>query len=153
MVSRSRSRRTTAKRVVVSGADVVKSWTVNGGNVYKADQSWDLGFGKNQVFVDGKMMIESRWPNTTLDISNPVKASADAGSSGGQYGIDLRRGAQGQDGRPIQRRYIQVLPGERWVAQTGKVNVSSDGKLTYSLTAARSAAATTAVCATGRRTT
>ena len=36
-----------------------------------------LGFGNNQVFVDGQMMIEARWPNTTLDVTRPRKASAD----------------------------------------------------------------------------
>jgi hypothetical protein len=74
------------EKVTVSGADVVSGWDVHAGSVYKADQSWDLGFGDNQVFLDGRMMTEARWPNTTLDVSRPVKARADdlaaSGSSG-----------------------------------------------------------------------
>src|SRR5688500_9014705 len=61
--------------VTVSGADVVSGWSLHGGSVYKASQEWDLGLGKNQVFVDGQMMTEARWPNTTLDVSRPVKAT------------------------------------------------------------------------------
>src|SRR5688500_6549603 len=48
------------EQVTVSGADVVGGWSAHGGFVYKARQSWDLGFGNNQVFVDGRMMIEAR---------------------------------------------------------------------------------------------
>ena len=62
--------------VTVSGADVIpaNSWTLSSGSIYKAPMSWDLGDGNNQVFLDGKMMIEARWPNTTLDVSNPKLA-------------------------------------------------------------------------------
>ena len=35
---------------------------------------------EDQVFVDGVMMNLARWPNTSLDVSRPVKAVADAGS-------------------------------------------------------------------------
>src|SRR4029079_601273 len=59
------------ERVTVSGADRVSGWSLNGGFVYKTIQDGTLGDGRNQVFVDGRMMIEARWPNTTLDISRP----------------------------------------------------------------------------------
>src|SRR4051812_14938410 len=39
--------------VTVSGADVVGNWSNYSGHVYRARQGWDLGFGENQVFVDG----------------------------------------------------------------------------------------------------
>jgi hypothetical protein len=53
------------EKVIVSGADVVATaWSVDNGNVYKAPMSWDLGRGYNQVFVDGQMVMEARWPNT-----------------------------------------------------------------------------------------
>ena len=57
--------------VTVSGADVIpaNSWIPYSGNIYLAPMSWDLGNSANQVFVDGQMMIEAQWPNTTLDVS------------------------------------------------------------------------------------
>ena len=53
-------------------------WSAYQNSPYKAHQLWDLGAGKNQVFVDGQMMIEARWPNTTLDVIHPRKANADS---------------------------------------------------------------------------
>lgn len=56
----------------VSGADPVTRWTrVGATNVYTAPVSVpisgtaDTGFLANQVFVDGAMMPEARWPNVT----------------------------------------------------------------------------------------
>ncbi len=61
--------------VTVSGADLVDcDWTVYSGHIYQTAIALPLtGYGEqitgnatllaNQVFVDGKMMIEARWPN------------------------------------------------------------------------------------------
>lgn len=68
--------------VIVSGADPVSSgWASHSGTIYKTTaMTWNLGKGKNQIFVNGLAMIEARWPNTT-DIMLPQFASIDAGSS------------------------------------------------------------------------
>jgi uncharacterized protein (TIGR03437 family) len=68
--------------VTISGADLIpaSSWTLSSGKIYQANIPWDLGEGKNQVFLDGKMMIEARWPNTTLDILHPTLAQWANGS-------------------------------------------------------------------------
>jgi hypothetical protein len=68
--------------VTISGADVIASnaWTVSSGSIYKTPLSFDLGDGANQVFLDGQMMIEAQWPNTTLDISHPLTAQVGDGS-------------------------------------------------------------------------
>jgi autotransporter-associated beta strand protein len=53
----------------VSGADVITNWTytnsssLNSTGIYTAAISWNLGPGRNQVFVDGEMMHEARYPN------------------------------------------------------------------------------------------
>src|SRR5437870_4092355 len=44
--------------VTVSGADPVTGWSRHDGAIFEAAQGWDLGEGNNQVFVDGRMMIE-----------------------------------------------------------------------------------------------
>jgi hypothetical protein len=52
--------------VTVSGADPVTGWSVYTGSIYKASVSGNV----SQVFVDGKMMIQARWPNIP-DSTNP----------------------------------------------------------------------------------
>lgn len=64
--------------VTVSGAEVVTGWTPDKGSIYKSQGvNWDLGTGRNQIFVDGRMMPEARWPNTGPDVSNPAWAVAE----------------------------------------------------------------------------
>ncbi|HZN67639.1 MAG TPA: carbohydrate-binding protein [Tepidisphaeraceae bacterium] len=119
------------ENVTISGADVVSGWSRHNGSIYKARQSWDLGMAKNQVFVDGQMMIEARWPNTTLNLSRPAKATADrisaSSSSATLYDSALTQSAGTWNGATIH-----IVPGQSWFAQTGKVTSSSGGKLTFS---------------------
>ncbi|MBD3322122.1 MAG: hypothetical protein GF350_13575 [Chitinivibrionales bacterium] len=59
---------------VVSGSDTISGWIHHEGAIYKAPMNWNLGPGCNQVFVDGTMMIEARYPDlnqqwdTTVEI-------------------------------------------------------------------------------------
>jgi hypothetical protein len=58
----------TGETATISGADPIPSdhWSVDKGSIYKTDRmTWDLGRGKNQIFCNGTMMIEARWPNAT----------------------------------------------------------------------------------------
>ena len=112
------------EKVTVSGANVVSNFSRHSGSVYKARQSWDMGFGENQVFVDGQMMNEARWPNTSLDVSRPAKATADRVSNGTLYDSALGSGWEGA--------LIHMVPGQSWFGQVGKVTSSSSGKLTVS---------------------
>ena len=112
--------------VTISGADVVSGWDSHKGPVYKARQTWDLGPGANQVFIDGQMLTEARWPNTSLDVSRPTKASADRFAGGTLYDSALTQPDGTWDGATIH-----LVPGQGWVAQTGKVTRSSRGKLTF----------------------
>ena len=119
------------ENVTISGADVVSGWSKHSGSVYKARQSWDLGTAKNQVFVDGKMMIEARWPNTTLNLSKPAKATADkisaSSSSGTLYDSALTHSSGMWNGATLH-----IVPGDSWFGQTGKVTSSSNGRLNFS---------------------
>ena len=119
------------ERVTISGADRVTGWSSHGGSVYKANQGWDLGDGRNQVFVDGRMMIEARWPNTTLDISRPKKATFDSVSASSSRAT-IKDSALSQSNDYWNGATIHFEPGEGWVGQTGKVTDSSPGQLTYS---------------------
>src|SRR4051812_39580270 len=120
--------------VTVSGADVVGGWSDYSDNIYRARQGWDLGPGDNQVFVDGRMMTEARWPNTTLDVSHPRLATADALSAtvnGARSKADLRDAALTQPDGYWDGATIHVAPGEAWVTQTGTVTDYSKGRLLY----------------------
>jgi len=65
--------------VTVSGADRLSGFTSVGGGIYKASMPWTLGAGNNQVFVNGGMINEARWPNQSLDsISRPITATFDS---------------------------------------------------------------------------
>lgn len=125
-----------SERVTISGADIVSGWSTHSGSIFKAGQSWDLGAGNNQVFVDGKMMTEARWPNTTLDVTRPRKAKADsltvtsaAGADPASATItdaDLTHTAGTWNGATIH-----LMPGHGWVGETGTVTSSGGGKVSF----------------------
>src|SRR3989339_615542 len=64
--------------VTVSGADIFNvTWSVHFGSIYKA--STNLSF--IQLFVDGKMMNEARWPNAVVDdLMHMPRGTTDSGS-------------------------------------------------------------------------
>ena len=49
--------------VVISAADTVSGFELDPKGYYKAPISWNLGDGRNQVFYNGKSMVEARYPN------------------------------------------------------------------------------------------
>jgi uncharacterized protein (TIGR03437 family) len=133
--------------VTVSGADLIpaSSWTSSSGNIYKAPVSWDLGEGNNQIFLDGKMMVEARWPNTTLDVSHPTVAHFSSGSyvSGTPLAVgtiaDTSLPAKPENywtGATIHMSLLNVPwdqgAGYNW--QTGTVVSSTAGQLSFSWT-------------------
>jgi len=120
--------------VTVSGADVVGNWSNYSGHVYRSRQGWDLGFGENQVFVDGRMMNEARWPNTTLDVTHPVLATADSIGvtlNGDHSRADLRDSALTQPDGYWDGATIHIAPGHSWVAQTATVSDYTRGRVRY----------------------
>lgn len=55
---------TRGARVLVSGCDPLETgWTRYKNNIWKVPMPWTLGLGRNQVFCDGRIMIEARYPN------------------------------------------------------------------------------------------
>lgn len=119
------------EQVFVSGADPVSNWSSYSGSIYTAAMPWTLGEGNDQVFVDGRMINEARWPNTSLDVSHPTLAHAQrvviSGSTATIYDPALTQPAGYWKGA-----IIHITPGQAWIAQTGTVVSSSPGQLTYS---------------------
>ena len=118
------------EKVTVSGADVVGGWSKYSGSIYKARQSFDMGWGDNQVFVDGQMMIEARWPNTSLDLSHPTKATADKISASSSSGT-LYDSALTQPDGTWNGATMHIVPGQSWFGQTAKVTSYSRGRLSF----------------------
>ena len=116
---------------------------LSSGNIYKAPLSWDLGEGANQVFLDGQMMIEARWPNTTLDVSRPIVALTGGGSyvdgaagfsTGTITGLDLpSRPAGYWNGATIHISPFNVTynQGAGWSWQTGTVVNATASQLSF----------------------
>ncbi|EDY16886.1 Carbohydrate binding family 6 [Chthoniobacter flavus Ellin428] len=126
-----------SESVTVSGADVVTGWSVYSGGIYQAPFTGSLG-DSDQVFVDGQMMNLARWPNTTLDVSRPVKATAATGSynttanSDGTYTGTYTDPALTQPAGFFNGARIHTVIGPVWVAQTGTVTSSASGSLQFS---------------------
>jgi len=116
--------------VTVSGADQVTSWGSYSNNIYQTGMSWDLGEGNNQLFVNGQMVNEARWPNTGVDLSHPALEYATGMGGGGSnitlYDSKLSAGWTGAN--------IHIMPGSGWYAQTGVVTGSGQGWLSFNYT-------------------
>jgi hypothetical protein len=123
--------------VTISGANVVSGFQQSSGSIYTTyNDSSNLGEGNNQIFVDGQMINEARWPATSLDLSHPTLATATSNTpkvvADGQWTTStLRDPALTQPAGFWDGAIIDILPGQQWVAQTGTVISSSRGQLTY----------------------
>ncbi len=70
------------EKAVISGADLLSGWEQEEEGVYQTKMSWSVWDG-NQLFGNGKMLSEARWPNAAGDnfLFQPNRATADGGSS------------------------------------------------------------------------
>lgn len=89
--------------VTISGADVLgPNWTLHHGKIYKTAMPWSVNIrqsgpvdivANDQIFLDGQMMVEARWPNIPVEkvtrLTNAENARADGatvhGSSEATY--------------------------------------------------------------------
>lgn len=51
------------EKVVISANKELSPFALYKDNIYTAPMGWDMGTGKNQIFVNGKSMTEARYPN------------------------------------------------------------------------------------------
>src|SRR5215469_755036 len=59
------------QQVIIDGADPVAGWTAAGAGIYQTSaMTWDLGDGNNQLFANGQMLYEARWPSTPAGLGN-----------------------------------------------------------------------------------
>ncbi len=112
---------------LISGADVVTGFTGGGGRSI-VSLGWDLGEGNNQVFLNGKMLIEARYPNAT-DVfqKGQLGTVANPQGSGTTWTFD----APGLPASAVGAN-INILPGPEWVMETAKVTAVQGNRLTLS---------------------
>jgi hypothetical protein len=73
------------EKAVISGNEIIpnNSFSNYSGNIYQATMNWNMNVRtweqttNNQIFVDGKMMVEARWPN--IPIQNVTNITNQAG--------------------------------------------------------------------------
>ena len=124
--------------VTIDGADRISAWTNDSKSIYTASMPWDLGTGDNQVFVDGQMVNDAVWPNTSLNPSHPTMAKFTSVTNTGPLTghlfseiatvsvSNLPGGAGAWVGATIH-----FGPGQDWYMQTGTVLQSGPGTLTF----------------------
>ncbi|HEY2586679.1 MAG TPA: carbohydrate-binding protein [Tepidisphaeraceae bacterium] len=114
--------------VTISGADQATGFWDAAGNIYEATVATNLGEGNEQVFVDGQLLNEARFPNTSLDPSHPTKATIGAYSNGTIYDSSLAQ----PNGYWVGAK-INLTPGQAWTTYTGTVTASGPGWITVAL--------------------
>lgn len=119
--------------VTISGAEpVTAGWSVHAGSIYKATTTLgSLANDKKQIFVNGEMMVEARWPNVAsqdASLSAPAFRTALTGS-----GTQVTESAGGLNGTAnyYQGARIWVEDVNHWVAQTRAITASTGTSITY----------------------
>jgi hypothetical protein len=106
--------------VTVSGADVLNvTWQQYQGSTYVADTS--LRF--IQLFANGKMLNEARWPNADPDdlVHMPLAQAGPATTETTLEGTTLPAG-------DWTGAYVFSIPGQRWVSYTRKIESYDQAK-------------------------
>lgn len=124
--------------VTVSGADeVTGAWEVYQNQIYRTPLTLpvngynDTGFLANQVFADGRMMIEARYPNTGFALLEPNLAG---GTVIALNDFDVRVENAGIPNLPEGWAGATVWANEWFVSRTGTIAGGENGVLTGTMT-------------------
>lgn len=133
--------------VTIDGADPITGWSQYQNSIYSTAMPWDLGEGNNQLFVDGNMVNEARWPNTPVDVANPTStapANITTPSWSTMTSVSVQESLHSPSTLTIYNSSLNqpagtwvgsvahFLAGQAWVDQTGIVTASSPGSVTVS---------------------
>lgn len=117
------------EQVTINGADkVTGSWTNDSGNIYHTTVQTNPNLLANQVFVDGVMINEARWPNMGLDQMRPVRSIAESGTTTSTiYDSHLTQPTGFWIGA-----IVHFWGHEGYYSQTATVTASAPGYVTFS---------------------
>lgn len=138
----------TYEEVTISACEVITGWqyygTVNGTvDIYRAAATAKItdSSAQSQLFVDGRMMVDARWPNISVNdvtyVKNAHKAVATGASGRFSEGITTNKfgwyeapGIAGFAKDALRGTKINFMPGRMWFMYTGNVS-SNDGQRIY----------------------
>lgn len=104
--------------VLITAADVLSDWAADGKGILSAPMDWTLE-DQNQVFADGAMLDEARWPHRgTGDLLHPQRAAAAAGAMTVLHDPELARAAAGGS---LAGALLWCAGGDRWICWSEKV--------------------------------
>lgn len=119
--------------VIVSGADEITSgWTPVSGkpDVYQTTVALNPALFANQVFVDGNMMTQARWPNTSGVLLYPTLAVAEEGTTTTGSVTETVY----DDHLPnldLTGMKVWMMGGAQFNAHSGTISESSPGSFTF----------------------
>ena len=110
--------------VLVGSRPVTGTWTVQTGSIYRTP--WPTQ--PVQVFCDGRLLNEARWPNAPLpdDLSAQTFAFTDDGSTNDMVYANLPAVA-------LTGAWVQIMAGEAWVGYSRQITAHdhATGRLTF----------------------
>lgn len=120
----------------VSGADLVPTtaWSVDSGPIYKSVISPTFPEGLNQVFLDGKMMTEARWPNSTALLDRTTWAHAQSGASTSATNQFTLSDVNFSNQPSWAGGNILFTGNGQWYSGGGIVDSSTNGQITFHTT-------------------
>ncbi len=121
--------------VTIDAADAIDStatWTLDSPHVYKTTVAMNLG-DQNSVFVDGKQMVEARWPNTPIgpgqdpNLLDLTKyASVGSISRRGTSGT-IKSSTAGLPMGNLNGATLSILGGSKYAIQSATISGNSSG--------------------------
>ena len=118
----------TGESVTIDGANLITGWTLDSGTTYKATVTSPTGLLANQVFVDGIMMNEARWPNISTTFADNFDLTKFATAGNGTTATTVcDTNLNGFATNYWVGGRINIIPGSRWFAQTGSITASGSG--------------------------
>jgi hypothetical protein len=51
------------EKATINGCNLITGWTSYSGSIYQAPMNWTMGTGRDEVFVDGNVLVQARYPN------------------------------------------------------------------------------------------
>lgn len=128
------------EEVIVSGTELVnRNWQVHQGNILKTEipNSWYLGNGKEQVFINGEMVNPATWPHLPQPIyksRNTDYATADTGSYSYDTSTGIYRGTYTNANLTTPDwtgGWALILPGKAWAGQSVQIANYSPNKIDF----------------------
>ena len=109
------------ERAVISGAETLAgAWSHDRGDIYALKT--DLRF--SQLFVDGKMMPEARWPNSPVDDLMGLRRAVTGKGTGYETLSDTNLPAGNWTGG-----VVLMWPGDSWVSDTRRIADYQPGQM------------------------